>query len=239
MSSQNLGSKLKRISSQIANTKFKRTQSVMERRGSRPQFQKLRRSGKVSGIFNGVATDGPQGPERKKFDNIGATTVNTGAPAVLSLTSGIAQGVTANNRIGDRIHLKAVDIELNITQALTAINQFGYMDAFLVWDKQPDGAVANANAIFQNITTNLTFGNQDNLERFIVLKRESFKFDFAYGLTATAKWHSTFDLATRFPTATGSPNTNDIYLCFLSPNAAAVGTSVLVNSIARITFTDE
>lgn len=208
--------------------------------------QMLSNASKMSAVVGGVVVGGPQGPERKKFDNnVTATNVLTGTPYIASLTATIAEGTGLANRVGAQIHHKAIDVELNCTLAVGAsatliTSGAAFMDVFLVWDKQPDGAVPTAATVLQSAATNLTFSNVINLERFVILKRESVELDLASCLGKVIRWHQPLDCASRFNDATASPATNDFYILAVSPSAAAgtTGINPQIAYVARVTFTD-
>ena len=197
-------------------------------------------------MVGGVVVAGPQGPERKKYDNqVGQTAVTNGTPYIASLTSAIAEGSAANQRIGGRAHLKSIDVELNWTgnvagATLTLAYLPAYMDVMLVWDKQPDGAVPSVGTIFTASNTNLVFGLLTNIERFQVLKRERLNMDVAGGYSGIIHWHQQLDCATRFADVTGSPATNDFYIVAVTGSpGTGVNFTPAIGYIARVTFTDE
>ena len=235
----------------LARSALKREAAILMKRaagaGSTKMAKRLKSSGKMSGVVKGVATDGPQGPERKKYDNLVATTaVNTGTPFIASLTSAIAQGTAYNQRVGDRIKLKSVDLEMNVSTVVGAsvttlqANQV-FMDVAIVWDKQPDAAVPGVTSIFTSSATNLTFSTVANLERFHILRRWNVCLDLAQGLSQIIKDHIPLDLGARFPDATGSPTSNDIYVVAITPNATASATNVApsISYVARVSYTDQ
>lgn len=194
-----------------------------------------------------MAVDGPQGPERKKFDNpVPATAVNSTTPYIGSMTAAIAEGTGISNRIGGRIHLKAFDMEMNLTMVNgSSTSVVGgnpvFADVCLVWDKQPDGALPAVSSIFVSTNTNLTFSNLNNLERFVILKRENVELDLSSAQGTIIKWHQPLELATRYGDATNNPVTNDLYVVVISPSpVAATGVNSLsIAYLGRITFTDE
>lgn len=251
MGTQNLNSNLKRVANAIANSKGKRQSSMDRLRSMRtfvPNKRMAKMSNKQEGVISGVVVSGSQGPERKKYDNLVATpqAVNTGAPYIASLTSGIAEATTIAGRIGGRIHIKAIDAEINVgcTVGSTVTAPQGnqvYIDVMCVWDKQPDGSVPSAGAVFVSTTTNLTLGNVNNLERFQVLRRERISMDVASGLSQIIKWNVPCEAAVRFGDSTGSPQTNDFYIMALSPNAAASTSTIapVISYLARVHYTDE
>lgn len=202
--------------------------------------------GQVEGVRNGVATSGSLGPEIKNLDvNVAATSVVTGTPYVLSMTSALAEGTQANQRVGIKILIKSFDLQLNVipyvnggaagTQGLIP----SYMDVFIVWDKQPDGAQATAATIFTQSTTPLTFGNVGQLDRFVVLRRKRFCIDGASGLGFTMSEHVPLSLATRFADATTYPNTNDILIVAICSTAAsALNYNGAIAYTGRVKFVD-
>ena len=146
MSSTKLGKSTERkLSEKIARTALHRTASMMERRasGSSKSVRALKKAGKLEGMIKGVATSGPSGPERKKWDvQVGSTNVSSTTPYITSLFNSLAQGTGYFNRVGDKIRAKACDFILNISaQNTTSIS---YTDVLIVWDKQPNITIAAA-----------------------------------------------------------------------------------------------
>jgi len=201
----------------------------------------VRRSAPTTGAKNvrGVLVGGPQGPERKKYEtsNTAGVGVNTATPYVQSLTNNLAQGTGVSQRIGDRIHVKGVDIQFNVTIGSQLIPNF--MDVFLVLDTQPEETTAGAGTIFETPSTNLTYVSLDSLERFQILKRERIHLDAALAQTHCFTWHQSCELATRFSSSTTAPMSNDLLVVALSnaPNTATDFPTLAY--IARLTYTDE
>lgn len=195
------------------------------------------------GVRFGKATSGTMAPEIKNFDNnVAATSVVAGTPYIASMTAGIAEGTTLGNRVGGKIFIKSFDLEGNITVTLNGAgigSPSAFIDVFCVWDKQPDGALPAIGAIFTSTNTNLTFGNVGQTERFVILRRERIVLDEAQRMGANFVWHVPLALATKFPDATQVPNTNDIYVCALSPNTVAAGSyTPNLAFTGRVKFTD-
>jgi hypothetical protein len=202
--------------------------------------------GSFEGVRNGVATSGTPGPEIKNFDiNVANTAVVTGTPYILSQTAAIAEGTAGNNRVGIKILIKSFDLQLDVapmvnggvagTQGLIPC----YVDVYIVWDKQPDGATPAVATIFSQSTTPLTFGNVGQLDRFVVLRRRRFTIDGASGLGYTMTEHVPLNLATRFADATTNPNTNDIYVVSICNTAAsALQYNAGISYSARVKFVD-
>jgi len=233
-----------RVASAMSGTKLKRTFSINARRDSKAVIRNaIRNSSPSTGAKNvrGVVIGGPQGPERKKYEtsNTAGVQVSTGFPYVQSLTNGIAQGAGVSNRIGDRIHVKGVDLQFNITAgAGITIGAQEFVDVFLVLDTQPQQTTAAAGTIFETPSTNLTYVDLDSLQRFQILKRERIHFDTAGGLSHQMTWHQSCELACRFDNATAAPMSNDLLVCALSPSSNTAGQNPNVAYIARLSFTD-
>lgn len=229
----------KRSRSDIAAKMFKAVRNQIK---ARPRTR-TPKPGQFEGVRNGVAISGSSAPEIKDYDvQVGTTSVVTGTPYILSQTSAIAEGAALGNRVGAKILLKSVDIEMNVTTSpgvsITAATGC-QLDVFVVWDKQPSGSTPTVGAILVSPTTNLTFGNTNNLERFVVLRRKSFVFDVSSGMNAIYREHIPLSLACRFGDATGAPQTNDIYVVAVSPNAVGAGNiTANISYVSRVKFTD-
>lgn len=209
---------------------------------ARPRIRTAK-SGGFEGLRNGVAVSGSDRPELKNYDvNVSATSVVSGTPYVGSLLSGIAEGTSDSQRIGQKIVVKSVDIELNVTLSLngaTVGSPSAFMDYFVIWDKQPNAAQATAANIFATTTTNLTFMNTQNTERFVVLRRHRVCLDEAQGMGEIFHVHVPLDLATKFPDSNTFPTTNDLLICALSPNTVAAGSyTPNIAYVARMKYSD-
>jgi len=191
---------------------------------------------------NGVLIGGPQGPERKKVElSQSSIAVTNAAPYVQSLTVGIAQGVGVSQRVGDRIKVKAVDLQFNIQSSGATSTTAGqtFIDVFLILDTQPQETTAAAATVFQTPSSNLTYIQLDSLERFQVLRRERINLDPAMGLSQTWTWHLSADLGVRFGAANTTPMSNDILVCATTAQTAANSYTPQLQYISRLTYTDE
>lgn len=236
-------SKPQRMLSALLSSKASRASSLQMRREMRTMRRGSRQkvSATVEGTVGGVVVGGPQGPERKKWDNIvAATNVNTTTPYVFSCLAQITQGTGVGNRVGDRIHVKGLDVEMQVLSTLAATSgNYCFIDVFVVWDKQPNEALAGSNQIFASPSTNLTFGAFDWLERFQVLRRERIHLDSAMGFTKLLNMHVSCDLGCRYGSS-GNPATGDLLVCALSPgSAAAPNAQASIAFVARVSYTDE
>jgi len=199
---------------------------------SAPSTYKFRRS---------VPRAGSSRSEIKNYDNnITATSVGTGSPYVASLCSGIAEGTSDSQRIGQKIMLRSIELEMNVTIAnFGGANLPTFLDVFIVWDRQPNQALAAATSIFASATTNLTFLNTSNTERFKVVRRVRLELDTSSRIGNSFSLHVPLALATKFPDSNTFPSTNDILLCALSPNTVgSSGNNPSISYIARVKYTD-
>lgn len=208
----------------------------MRREAKKPTIRRMKRQGKIEGVINGVATGGPDGPERKKQDFLQANTNVAGtAPFLASLYTGIAQGTQSNQRVGDRITVKSIDFEANVTQFSSTGSSF--MDVFLVWDKEPDQSITTAATIFTNANTNLTFTAVAATDRFVILRREQIAMDSS-NIAKSIKWHVPFDLGIKWAEGTGSPMSNDVLVVALCPGTSGGASSANIAFIARTSYID-
>lgn len=233
----------RKLSSTSVDAIFKRVKAATEKK----KFKKS--AVRVEGYMNGRLTSGTMGPEVKSIDvSTGVLDVIAGSNYLVSALNTIAVGTDDSQRVGQKINVKSISIEANIGcfggSAISTVAPGGqaFLDVYLVWDKQPDGAAPSGGTatIFSSANTNLTYGLPANLERFQILRRERYAFDTSAGLTARLNWHVPMDMSVRYSDSTGSPNTNNLLLCALSPSAAASGTVMCPNitSYMRVKYTD-
>lgn len=232
----------KRSRADIASSMMKKARKTIL---ARPRIQSNKGS-RFEGVRAGVATSGSSGPEVKNLDTlVGVTDVTSTAPYVNSLTQNLAEGTGSSQRVGLKVLLKSIDLEVNFQTRENSTNGTGlvglasFMDFFVVWDRQPDGTQATAAQILASTNTNLTFGNIGNLERFTILRRHRVELDSS---DAGQIWnvHIPLALATRFADATAVPFTNDVLVLAVSPSPA-VGVGVQnpgMSYIARLKYTD-
>lgn len=96
-----------------------------------------------------------------------------GSPFIL--LNGIVQGAGNNQRIGNKVSLKALRIKGQIINLATAVQT--YARVLIVYDKQPNGALPTYASVMQTrdsagAATNTAFSdpNFDNKERFTILR---------------------------------------------------------------------
>lgn len=236
----------KRSRAEIASEMMKKIRRQIRKA---PAYKPPRKGRNIEGVVNGVVRSGSDAPEIKNLDvNVSNTAVVTGTPYILSMSSALAEGVQGANRISLKVQFKSWDCRMNIVGMVNgalanptnaAACSPCFVDVFYVWDKQPNGATPSVSTIFTTTTTPLTFGNVGQLERFVVLRRKRYVLDSAQALAYVDQEHVPLDLSTKFPDATGSPNTNDVYIVAICNNAAAAATlNAGISFSARMKFTD-
>lgn len=91
------------------------------------------------------------------------------------LINGVVQGAGNNQRIGNKIALKALRMKGQILNLATAVQTYGRL--LVIYDKQPNGALPTYASVMQTrdsagAATNTAFSdpNFDNKERFTILR---------------------------------------------------------------------
>lgn len=187
------------------------------------------------------------GPEVKNYDTaLAVTTVSTGAPLTLDLLSGLAEGTGDTQRVGRKIKIVSIDMQLNVNQiigssvAANTTASEAFIDVFLCLDKSPDLSTLSATNVFISAATNLTYISPAYLDRVQTLHRWRVPLSFAGPSTACNTWHSKGPIGVAFTDATGVPQVNGLVLYALSPNAAAATTTAppQLSAYCRVKFTD-
>ncbi len=108
------------------------------------------------------------GIELKFLDLASATYAcdTTGTVTALNL---VAQGDDDNNRIGRQIYCKSIRVIGHFIPQSATATASTLARVMLVWDSQPNGALATITQIL-NASTSLTHTNLDNRERFTILR---------------------------------------------------------------------
>lgn len=111
----------------------------------------------------------PSNVERKILDTTNVTDITT-TPASIVLNM-MAQGTSANTRIGQRILIKSIQLKINLVRENAATTTLQQVHLSLVYDRQSKGAVA---AVYGDVWGGNTFPgtdlrNADGLGRFFVI----------------------------------------------------------------------
>lgn len=173
-------------------------------------------------------------PEKKNFDLAGTLTgAGAGQWSPVTLINGIAQGNTANTRIGRRLTLTSMTVRWTTTGAFSGTGRW-----MIIYDHAPNGALPLITDILTVDTVN-GFMNLINNDRFMVIHDEYINnFNTAGAATMCGKWnYNRQPLQNQWTNAaTGTIadiTTGAVYILACSPN---VITGVVFGS--RIRFTD-
>lgn len=206
--------------------------------------KKTARKAPISRIANRMIPS-VNGTEYKYIDveNYGVIIPYTGS---LVLLNGLIQGTTAISRIGNKIRMKTLDINLRIYTAQKS-RLVRYM---IVLDTQPKGAAPTLSNILEDLTywvgpNVLSQRQKKSIERFVILKNKSFVINDV--VTTSGQQNETLhheNLKLNIGVDYGLANTgaiadisvNSIYLVSVSTDAS---TGVVMDYASRIRFTDD
>jgi len=107
-----------------------------------------------------------QAGEAKYFDTANVLALNT--TGTLNHIDIVPTGTTVNSRDGKNYTITSVQIRGNVVQDTTAATNNVAM--YLVWDKQPNKALAAITDILDTSTT-LSFIKRENAQRFQIIKK--------------------------------------------------------------------
>lgn len=132
-------------------------------------------------------------PEVKFIDSIISTAVTFAGQ--INLLNGCVQGTDFNNRIGRKIEITSISVDLifgggTLTSANYVLGNCDKVRNALVWDKQPNQTGATYADIFTTAsaaTAPMSTRNVNNLERFEILKVWDQTIDTAGNLCAYMK----------------------------------------------------
>ncbi len=125
------------------------------------------------------------------FDNFA---IAPAATAVLFLENGIAEGVSENQRIGERVRLKMLDLRLNFGKAPANVNSTAICRFTVLWDRQPNGGLATVAQVLETVTgTNNILDlcspyNAQNRKRFQILKDVRFTLNDGFNEDRVFHW---------------------------------------------------
>lgn len=201
--------------------------------------------------------------EKKAFDlgngGLGAKqTVTINTTPVINAVFVPIQGDDIVNRIGRRVTLKSFQLhgDFYVANSKSLVNSIAVpsqsISVALVWDKQPNNALAAFGDIFTTSNTPLSMLNMSNTERFTVIKRDWLTFDPMITLaTPDGSWNNTIQHHEVFVklnkevhfnasnTGTiGDITTGALLLCFVGSNAAGANVNITGDFTCRTRFTD-
>jgi len=111
--------------------------------------------------------------EAKYVDTAGSGTISTGG--VIGILSLIAQGNTDQQRSGNQIKGKSIQIKIDITRNVSAVSN--RVKIMLLCDKEYDGANPTIANVLQTTGNPLSPMNKDYSKRFVILKTKHFAVD--------------------------------------------------------------
>lgn len=173
-------------------------------------------------------------PEVKYFDSsqVGVQFVvpsgNTGinmpnGGTCVSLLQHINKGLLANQRVGNRFATKSVSYRFEVDLPVTTSTPAGTPvqcsgRVVLVWDKQPNAAVANWAQVFQ-FASYLSFMDVGNADRYTVLRNQQFNLSPMGDQTLFFEGFCKINMDTIWPAGAADdtpPTTGDLLLLYIS-----------------------
>lgn len=178
--------------------------------------------------------------------NIDATNPVATPSYYIKCINSCAEGVSRYDRIGKRVTLKSVQLK-GLVENMTGA-AYNNIRCLLIWDKQPTGALPNLTDILNNAAT-MSLLNDDNSERFLVLKEEYFDMtgnntsgNMTIECNKVLKWYVTpknketiFNAATQSDQAAGIAK-GALYLVIAS--TGGTGSGIQASFHARVRFED-
>lgn len=157
--------------------------------------------------------------------------------ATIILLNGLAEGDGRTERIGKQAKMVSIDLLLRL-----GISNAGTNTSFAVWlvlDKQPNAAVLQANALFEDSTGNAVMSpiNLNNRLRFKVLHKYRLNLDIAYNSFVFKQTRKRLKFKTQFNGAgatIGNITSNALYAVIVT-NAPA-GTPASLQIFGRLRF---
>lgn len=235
----------KRKFSKVAYEPRKKSKTSYKRRPSRPTTWAKR--------INGRLTLGSPVEETKYYDETGNNvTFTTGSASIVyPLLDNIAQGSSSTGtRIGNKILVKSLATKINWASNSSSGTQiFPQVHIAVVLDKQANNAAAAVTDVYTSIAgnDNLVMRNNDNLDRFQILKEYNLKpTDWFMGENpsgligyANSFWecYLPLDIAVRFKDATGNPITNNL-LMVINTNATTNQVITISAQYNRVRYAD-
>lgn len=133
--------------------------------------------------------------ERKFLDGqFNALDVEPAVTAVLFFVNGIAEGVSENQRIGERVRLKTLDLRFQFDKSAANVNASTTCRFTILWDRQPNGGLATVAQVLETVTgTNNVLDmcspyNAQNRKRFQVLKDARFTLNDGHNESRVFHW---------------------------------------------------
>ncbi len=165
--------------------------------------------------------------------------------AVTLLVNGIAEGVARNQRIGERVSLKMLELRLNFFKDAAQPESSEQLRFLVIWDRQPNGGLATVGNIFENIGTANSVANMlspfdiNNSKRFQILLDRTFTLNDGDMTGKSVHWRVPLRHKTPQYNGAGATiaqvNTGSLLMLPLGAESV-VGTEALLNGQVRLTF---
>lgn len=186
-------------------------------------------------------------PELKFFDvdEVGLTPpantpqaiTNVGSTSVLNT---MTTGTGVQNFVGNQVAVKSVSYRVELDLPAAPANQLPTSGrVVLVWDKQPNGAVAAWATIFQSANY-LAYINTNFRDRFVILRNDQFSLSPNGDQTLFFERNVKINMLTTFVSGQavqGVPNTGALLICYIADQAGAVNQPT-INGWFRVRYFD-
>lgn len=187
--------------------------------------------------------------EMKYVDNTASVTAHTPGTSdqLIYLTPALIQGTADNQRIGNSILAKDIQLRMALNSTSSAgppVVQGIHCRATLIcWKENAKVNVPSIAKIFEVPNNLYSAMNKDYTDQFVVLKDKFFALNQGgpgyggYGYS-TMKWFKNLNWHMRYDGSTGSDNTQNHLYLILRSSATGVGTGLNCTWYSRLNFTD-
>ena len=182
-----------------------------------------------------------------KYVDVSSATYVCDTTGAITHMSIVPQGSTVNQRDGKAFRCTSIQLRGKVTNGATAVaNDCAVM---LVWDKQPNKALAAITDILDAATAQ-ALTKRENASRFVILRRYDFSLTGKSDGTSTAGYMRSFEKYVRLPSdcvavCTTADTTGEIgnrvsgALLLVTVGGTAAGTAAAsLIATARVNFTD-
>jgi len=184
------------------------------------------------------------GPEKKYKDTQSAVTPPIGSAFTVTPEnlSAIAQGAGSNSRVGNKVTYKSVQLRGVVVwpggQVTSSPSQIRYV---IVYDKQPNNALAGRSDVFQDGTYFISPINLTNADRFVILADVTTEQCANGQFNVASECFRKMDLEGCFNTSNTIAQTGNLLLfvaCNADFNSASTTTLPIFQSWTRVRYTD-
>lgn len=156
----------------------------------------------------------------------------------------IIPGEASNQRVGARVSTKSVSFRFEVDLPVTTSTPVAGIPVqcsgrvVLVWDKQPNAAIATWSGVFQ-YASYLSYMDIGNAQRFTILRNQQFSLSPQGDQTLFFDGYVKINMDTIFPAASvnGAPTTGALLLMYISDQTAAAS-QPLIQGCWRVRYLD-